>query len=276
MITTRSYINGDYKVIINSLGTKIRIGVGEAAFPESVDLKITGYCDAACRYCHESSTIKQGHAPFDEIIAFMNQMNRGTELAIGGGNPLAHPHIAEIIDAARSFALVPNVTINEKHIESYSSKYKAAGLGVSVSTDPDWNLLRKIRNKHDHVIYHVINRVHNPEILQQLSEEVPGAKALILGFKDYGFGATYHLKNDNEIIWQNINIPIYFDNLAIKQLDVQNKISEKIWESRYMGDDGTHTMFVDLVTNSFAKNSTSKRMPYMGCLKEAFETVKYG
>ena len=49
-----------------------------------------------------------------------------------------------------------------------------------------------------------------------------------------------------------------FDNLAIEQLDVKNSLffgNEEKWKTFYMGDDGTHTMYIDTVAGKYSKNS---------------------
>ena len=49
---------------------------------------------------------------------------------------------------------------------------------------------------------------------------------------------------------------VSFDNLAIKQLDVQNKLTKNQWDEFYQGDDGTMTMYIDGVKQQFATTST--------------------
>jgi hypothetical protein len=51
---------------------------------------------------------------------------------------------------------------------------------------------------------------------------------------------------------------VCFDNLAIEQLDVKKILfnnNEDGWNQFYMGDDGTHTMYIDAVAGKYAKNS---------------------
>ena len=68
---------------------------------------------------------------------------------------------------------------------------------------------------------------------------------------------------------------VSFDNLAIKQLNVQSMLSQEDWEKFYMGDDGQHTMYIDLVEGVFAKNSTAtKRYPLMNTIEEMFAVIK--
>ena len=91
------YRNGDTLVTLYQDGSKIRRFPDEGAnplFPESIDLKITDYCDAGCAWCHEGSTRRGKHA--DLNLAFLSTLRAGTEIAIGGGNPLDHPRLERI------------------------------------------------------------------------------------------------------------------------------------------------------------------------------------
>ena len=86
-----SYRNGNYTVKMYSNGTKIRIlDDGETAFnadfPENIDVKISNHCSIGCEFCHEGCT-KGGSFIFVDYLttSFLNSLNPGTELAVGGG-----------------------------------------------------------------------------------------------------------------------------------------------------------------------------------------------
>ena len=49
--------------------------------------------------------------------------------------------------------------------------------------------------------------------------------------------------------------PMAFDNLALQQLDLKDRLSPSPF---YMGDEGQFTLFIDLVTGEYAKSSTSR------------------
>ena len=54
-----AYENGNYRVKLFSDGTKVRSTEDDefiCEFPDSIDLKITDYCDLACPMCHERSS----------------------------------------------------------------------------------------------------------------------------------------------------------------------------------------------------------------------------
>ena len=52
-------------------------------------------------------------------------------------------------------------------------------------------------------------------------------------------------------------------------------MSEKDWKHFYMGDDGTHTLFVDMVERIYAKSSTNPiRRPILSNMNEMFQIIK--
>ena len=48
-----------------------------------------------------------------------------------------------------------------------------------------------------------------------------------------------------------------FDNLAIEQLGIKEVVPEEYWEQFYMGEEGSNSMYIDAVEETFARNSTS-------------------
>jgi hypothetical protein len=49
-----------------------------------------------------------------------------------------------------------------------------------------------------------------------------------------------------------------FDNLSINQLNLKRWFPEKSWNEFFMGEDGTHSMYIDAVSDSFRVSSTGK------------------
>lgn len=52
---------------------------------------------------------------------------------------------------------------------------------------------------------------------------------------------------------------IGFDNLAIEQLGIRDKLLPSEWESIYMGDEFTHSMYIDAVSQTYAETSRSPK-----------------
>lgn len=273
------YHNGNYKVFINTNnGTKIRYT--EDSFflpnrPESMDVKITNCCHYNCRYCHEGSTPMGNLAALTDVINFVNTLPPYTEIAIGGGdimNTIYHTEmILAIFKQAKAFCSITihqNDFINQYDlIKKWIDEELVYGVGVSLhdTNDPKlWELL----NKTPTAILHIIAGIATPNQLKTIAEH--NSKVLILGYKDLRRGISYRDSFEKDItknqLWLKDNISSLlkqckvcsFDNLALKQLDIKEKIPKDLWEKYYMGDDGTTTFFVDLVEMQYAKSSTSK------------------
>jgi hypothetical protein len=289
------YTNGNVNVIIYDDGTKVREYEGTPApvHPESIDLKITDWCDAGCSFCHESSTTRGQHASFDTIMDIVGDLPPGVEIAIGGGDPLAHPDIVRIVQAFTRQGLIANITINSIHVFQHFEQVKSLrkcgliyGVGVSYqSASRDASALLAVRLIADqNTVVHVIAGVHTPAEVMRLMRL--HNKILVLGYKQYGRGiACYSGKVEQSLAaWRywigpimRSNATVCFDNLALKQLDIKNQIPEELWTRCYMGGDGTFTMYADAVRDQFAVSSTSTRMPRLGMsMQQMFQSVRAG
>ena len=290
------YKNGNITVTLFDNGTKIQEWDDNEQpnpnYPNSMDIKITNYCDAGCQWCHEMSTIEGKHADLNYLLKVLENLPKGTELALGGGNPLDHPDLEEFLIICKNLGLIPNLTVNYIHLceDKYISFLNKLidenliyGGGVSIPTNFKNEIIDKINNKQN-VVYHIIAGVHHISVLDKIKNS-PVQKVLILGYKNYGRGSKF-LENTQEIIetvlknWNDElgnylgKIQTSFDNLALKQLNVQKLVPENVWKNSYMGDDGQFTMYIDAVEQSYAKSSVSVRYPIFGNIKELFQSVK--
>ena len=67
-----------------------------------------------------------------------------------------------------------------------------------------------------------------------------------------------------------------FDSLAVKQLQPQNIVSSDYWNTHYTWDDGTLSMYFDLVKWEYCKNSfAEKRYKFDGDIITSFNNIKY-
>lgn len=267
------YNNGNTTVTILSDGTKIR-EYEDAPFiahPESIDVKITDYCDMGCAYCHESSTKEGIHADLDKLFNIIKDLPSGVELAIGGGNPLSHPQLIYFLRSLKQRGLIANLTVNQGHLKQYQDLLiylikddMVKGLGISVTSN-NFKYVTPLLKLSNNIVYHVIAGVSDINVLDKLIELGP-AKVLVLGYKTFGFGINYY----NPDIDQNIKqwykfLPSYigkcvlsFDNLAIEQLNVKRLFTKEGWDRFYMGDDFCFTMYIDAVKQQYAPTSRCK------------------
>ena len=285
------YKNGNYNVMLYNDGTKIRFNnenYMEAEFPESIDCKISNRCDMGCPMCHEQSVPGGALANLNHPI--FDSLHAGTELALGGGNVLEHPGLENFLARMRDQGVICNMTIHLDHfirnfetIQGYVNSSLIHGVGISINTpipDEIINYLVRIPN----LVVHVIAGIVPWETLVKLSNH--NIKLLILGYKTWGRGIQY-AENHNEI-QQNIHtlemrLPylmehfalVSFDNLALEQLHMRDHVSDEEWEKCYMGDDGTHTMYLDMVEEKYAVSSVSTREPiFSNDIRVLFADVK--
>lgn len=288
-----SYKNGNYIVTILDDGTKIRYNNEDFLIPdtiESMDIKITNYCDAGCIMCHEKSSIDGIHG---DILSysFIDKLHPYTELAIGGGNPLSHPDLIPFLEKCKTLNLIPSMTVNQRHFMSNIDLIKYLvdnkliyGLGISYSYYTE-EFIDNVK-MFDNAVIHMINGMHTLDDFNKLSNN--DIKILILGYKVFGRGIDLYSDNKDNIeynkqqIYNNIKTMIddnwfrviSFDNLAIKQLDPKRLMSDKDWNSFYMGDDGKYTMYVDMVNKKFAKNSCSvDRFDLLDTIEDMFKVI---
>lgn len=287
------YKNGNYNVHIDlDNGTKIRennLDFFKPDYPESMDIKITNMCDMGCAFCHENSTEYGEHGDIMNL-KFIDSLQPYTELAIGGGNPLAHPDLLPFLKKCKELKLIPSMTVNQIHfhqnidfIRSLVNEKLIYGLGVSlVSPTPKFiKLIQEFPN----AVIHVIAGIVAIEELQKLANN--GLKILLLGYKRFRRGEALYsvvpehiegkisiLKNKLKEITSWFDV-VSFDNLAIKQLEPKRILSDEEYDEFFMGEDGFATMYVDCVNKEFAVSSTSKeRFPIKDNIKDMFEVVR--
>jgi len=205
----------------------------------------------------------------------------------GGGNPLSHPDLEEFLILLRSKRIIANVTINQKHfvdnydyVKSLCDRKLIHGLGVSFTNAND-DFIDKILSTKN-VVLHVINGVVNLDELSKLANK--GIKVLILGYKQFRKGIDYYsqsVEDGKSRMYESLSditkqfTVVSFDNLALKQLNVKRLMSDKDWNEFFMGDDGQFTMYMDLVEQKFARNSTSEvRYDLLDNVINMFKEVK--
>lgn len=283
------YKNGNYNVALFEDGTKIRYNKENDLipdFPESMDMKITNYCPYGCPQCHENSSPE---GKYGKILhhPFIKTLHKGTELALGGGAVTFHPDLIPFLEELKEYGIFPSITINQQ--EFFKSKIDFLynnnliyGLGISfTSFDYDlWNEALQYPN----MVVHLIAGYHDKSVFEWFAHKK--AKILILGYKNWGRGREYRKNNKEQIgkkilevekllphLIENCKV-VSFDNLAIKQLNVQKFMDRKDWEQYYMGDDGQYTLYVDMVEEKCAKSSTSEERFPLSDFDKLWKNVK--
>ncbi len=269
-----TYRNGNVIVRICDDGTKYRYTpekeIAAPEFPESIDLKITAFCEENCPMCQENAGMNGCHADLNH--PFLDSIPAYTELAIGGGNPMAHPDLYSFLQRMKKQNVICNITVHYNQFMksintlcSWQNEGVLHGVGVSIH-----HPLEDTAALHGfpHIVVHTIAGVSGPDTYRSLADK--DLDLLILGYKDFGRGHDYYKQNSNverRIRWVADHVKdlsdhfrsICFDDLAVRQLDLKNKINPAVWQQFYMGGDGDFTMYVDLVRGEYAAFSTAER-----------------
>lgn len=288
------YKNGNFETTILSDGTKIRETNDDEFIPdfaESMDIKITNYCDMGCPFCHEGSTTD---GKFGDILneKFIDTLHPYQEVALGGGDATSHPDLIPFLQKLKDRKVIVNMTVNQIHFEKKQELIRRLveekliyGLGVSL-VNPTKNFIELIK-QYPNAVIHVINGVLKPSDVEALENN--GLKMLILGYKHLRRGDDFFAKDCEDIVikqnWLYENLAdivdkfkvVSFDNLAIEQLNVRRLMTDEEWNEFYMGDDSEFTYFIDMVERKFAKSSTApmdQRFTLLDSTDDMFEKIR--
>lgn len=288
------YKNGNSICKINLKdGTKIREtkdDFWDLEFPESLDLNIGNRCDGGCPFCYINASPDGIDAELLDV-PFIDTLHPYTEVAING-NSVDHPQLIPFLKKLRDKKILANITVNQKHFERHEdllwglySDELVKGIGISL-VNPTNHFIASVQ-KFPTAVIHTINGILTKEDVENMSDF--GLKILILGYKNLGRGISYnnhyYQKIADNQIWLYDHLAelpkhfevVSFDNLAIEQLNVRRILSDEKWEEVYMGDEGTASMYVDLVTGKFGVSSLcpeSEMRPILPDIKDMFSVVK--
>ncbi len=283
------YRNGNTNVTIYTDGTKVRELPDhepiQVSHFESADVKITNHCEPTsdnpiCSFCHEKSGPDGLHADLDRLAQVLSVLPAGVEIAVGGGNALSHPNLIDFLRKIKAQGLIANMTINQKHLAGYKdmllsmiSEKLIHGVGISYNDEKYLPDVEPILQASDNVVFHMImgiNAVEDVAILHRFcGDRNKVVKALVLGYKQYGFGINHYLKNpaieDNKYLWyvklasyfKRKDLVLSFDNLAIDQMKLRRYFTDEAWNKFFMGNEGKYSIFIDAVEQKYAKSSTS-------------------
>ena len=290
-----TYKNGNTLTTIYDDGTKTHFTMDDEfkfEFPESHDISISQCCDNGCEWCYYGCSPTGKHA---RLLGwkFFGSMRPYTEIAINLQRPLP-PDLGAFLFHMHQHSIICNVTINQNHfmdtkirneLDIWVRQGLIKGIGISLTDPAQEGFIEEIK-KYPNAVIHVIAGVTHPEDIGYLMGH--NLKLLILGYKTTGRGirylADYYPYVQNNIDWFENNLNdilngfkvVSFDNLAIEQLHIKDKLTEKEWKTFYGGDDGTVTFFIDLVKGVFSKNSLSRIVYPIGdkTIDEMFEIIK--
>lgn len=290
-----TYKNGNTLTTLYDDGTKTHFTMDNEFrfdFPESHDISISQCCDNGCEWCYYGCSPKGKHGKLAGWN-FFNSMRPYTEIAINLQCPIPD-ELTDFLHEMKDRKVIVNVTVNQNHfmrddvgeyIDRLVNEDLIKGIGVSLSDPTQDGFIDRIK-RYPNTVIHVIAGITPPEDIKYLAGH--DLKLLILGYKVCGRGVRYatnyysyicgdieRLENNLDDILNGFKV-VSFDNLAIKQLHIKNKLNDKEWENFYGGDDGTVTFFIDLVKGVFSRNSLSQIVYPIGdkTIDEMFAVIK--
>lgn len=289
------YKNGNTYTTLYNDGTKEHFTMDDDFkfdFAESCDIQISQCCDNGCEFCYYGCTPKGTHGKLTGW-KFFETMHPYTEIAINLQCPIPDD-IFSFLWEMHSRKVIVNVTVNQNHfmrsdIRKFLREAISDGLikGVGISlTDPTQKDFIDMVKQYPNTVIHVIAGITPLEDIEYLMGH--GLKLLILGYKAIGRGARYltdyysYVCGDIECLEDSLDDilngfkVVSFDNLAIEQLHIKDRLTDKEWSMFYGGDDGTVTFFIDLVKGVFARSSLSRIVYTIGdkTIDEMFEVIK--
>ena len=290
-----TYKNGNTYTALYEDGTKEHFTIDDDFrfnFSESCDIQISQCCDNGCEWCYYGCSPTGKHGKLTGW-KFFETMHPYTEIAINLQYPIPD-ELTEFLNIMKNKNIIVNITINQNHfmnpfIQSFIKQLidmdLIKGIGISL-TNPKQEKFIEIVKQYPNTVIHVIAGITPLKDIEYLMGH--NLKLLILGYKAVGRGARYltdyysYVCGDIERLEDNLDDilnsfkVVSFDNLAIEQLHIKDRLSDKEWEIFYGGDDGTVTFFIDLVKGVFARSSLSQIVYTIGdkTIDEMFEVIK--
>ena len=173
-----------------------------ASAPELVDIKVTDWCDLACRFCYQDSTNKGKHAPFQALKAIIDDLAEAGvfEVALGGGEPMSHPQFIDLLEYCDLKGIVPNFTtknyaaLAEQRFSQYAKW--CGSIGVSVATPEDVSKFLEVADlitcPTRQISLQVAMGAQTAEQFQEMLDMLKGSKSfsglILLGYKNTGRG----------------------------------------------------------------------------------------
>lgn len=106
--------------------------------PMVVELDPTSMCNLACPDCISGSLLNQDEIPSERLLALTNEMiESGVKavILIGGGEPMMHPAIEEVIGRLGDAGIKIGITTNGLYLKKYLDVTSAHASWVRVSMD---------------------------------------------------------------------------------------------------------------------------------------------
>lgn len=289
--------SGHWVLFNRSNGTKIRLHFDDDApeytkafAPELVDVKITDFCNnkPTCVYCYQDSHEQGKHADKETMydIAYRLGKMGVFEVALGGGEPTAHPRFAEILRDFRYYGIVPNFTtrshkwLHDDKIREAVKKY-AGKFAVSITYAKDmvraYHIADELEMANAHY-NHDLSRYgcrmgfqyvmgsSNLDYFKDILEELPwNAELTLLGYKDAGRGSKWKPYDYSEWldILKSIDISGSVGIDTSLATEFKDEVLQLVDERLVTFEEGKFSMYIDAVKKRAAPSSYCDESEYV-------------
>ncbi|KKM18835.1 hypothetical protein LCGC14_1661720 [marine sediment metagenome] len=184
----------------NIINSNLQIIRYPPKYPKSVHLYITNECNLDCKKCYyRTSDDEKQELSLEQLTPLFYEWKKYglTSIAIGGGEPLLHPEILEIVDLVKQMGFFIAVTTNGTILKSLKSHR------VHISYDklhPTWRNEKLIQKAIDHYkglgckvgINHIVSDLETIEYVENIFENVDNL-LLIREKPESNFGDWYKI-----------------------------------------------------------------------------------
>ena len=113
-----------------------------APWPELADISISNYCTQNCEYCYRDSNVHGKVMSLNDYIYVLDALTNKKygsvfQIALGGGEPLLHPDIMDILKTTKEYGVIPNYTTNGTHFTKnilQATKKYCGAIAISYDT----------------------------------------------------------------------------------------------------------------------------------------------
>lgn len=271
-----------YWTLFNTItGAKVRLSwdseavhADKADAPELVDLKITSYCPHACPYCYQDSTGNGVHADIGRLQTILRALRELEvfEVALGGGEPTAHPRFWELLLNIRHiYEITPNFStrsIDWLYVPEKAAVVREVCGGFAISCSDDREVDRAVlackiaRIPLDKMsIQYVVGSRYGGAHWVMRSCDTHGVRCTLLGYKTAGRGGAWKPQSDDWVssyqkcMEESINGLRVGVDTVLAAASAEALVKLKVAPCSYELKDGKFSMYVDAVENVIGPSS---------------------
>lgn len=292
-------LNDDYILQYKDSANKFRFSFNvdskpttKSGFPELIDIRITNWCDYGCKFCYMSSTKEGKHGKIEDIKKIVDMLYNSNvmEIAIGGGEPTSHPEFVEILKYIKNKNMMVGFTTKNWELHQhkdfkYIIKY-ANSIAFSCQSTKEIEKVLHIQEEQKNITNNSYS--YGPEYYIQTILELSSLENLekmfvmcaekwlpitLLGYKNFGFGKTYKIKNLEisetwiDIIKKFKGLEVGIDSIIVSKW--REKLIEKGCDAKMLiGEEGKFSCYIEADTLKIAKSSFNTESEELDLTKE--------